>query len=228
CASSANIQGVIPALLNAVAAGAVIVTPNRRLARHLHEAYDQSELAAGRDAWPTPSILPYPAWLQQLWQHALFADASLARTLLLSPPQSALLWGNIVAGDGSPLLGVRGAAKLAAEAWSTMHAWSAGGESWRAWQRDRDADDDCARFASWASAYAAELQRLRAIDLAQLPDVLASLPVGVTASRDAVVFAGFIEVTPQLRRLRAALAARGVAQSDTQTVNAIVSSAVRT
>ncbi|TMH61854.1 MAG: hypothetical protein E6H53_01030, partial [Betaproteobacteria bacterium] len=133
-----------PALLAALAEGAMVVTPNRRLARFLHRDFDLAQRARGLTAWPTPSILPYPQWLEALWAEAVAADAMTDAALLLTPAQSTLQWRRLVEADDErvPLLDPGGAAALAADAWSLVHQWGAGGESWRAWRRDaNDADD---------------------------------------------------------------------------------------
>ena len=200
-----------PAIFSALQAGAIVVTPNRRLSRLMQRAYASQQRASGRLAWPTPTILPYASWLQSLWWNALeagaFADSD---ALLLAPEQTALLWRRVVDDGGLPLLDPPGAAALAAEAWGLVHSWGAGGESWRAWRDDDTSNDDPAAFAAWADAYAGELRRAAALDLAQWPDILAKAAARMTEWRDRrVLFAGFIELTPQQLRLCAALGAAG-------------------
>ncbi len=196
-------------ILASLADGAVAVTPNRRLARSLLLAFDAEQLASGLTAWPTPSILPYQTWLTTLWEQCVAADVTEDESLLLTPPQAAVLWEQIVDVDGRTLLNPRGAAALAAEAWSLVHAWGAGGESWRAWRRDDREADDPSLFASWAEHYAAELRRASTRDLAQLPDTLAGLAPRVAWPNRTTVLAGFVELTPQQQRLFAALANEG-------------------
>ncbi|MDQ2964122.1 MAG: PD-(D/E)XK nuclease family protein [Pseudomonadota bacterium] len=198
-----------PALHSALAEGAAIVTPNRRLARFLHREFDVAQRSAGRTAWPTPTILPYPSWLASLWDEAILADAVTDAALLLTPAQAAILWRRIVDTDGVSLLYPHGAAMLAAEAWTLVHEWGAGGESWRAWRGALDATDDASIFVRWAEQFLAALRRIDARDLAQVPEVLAPI-VGRAHRRGcAVVMAGFIELTPQQERLCAALVAAG-------------------
>ena len=55
-----------PELYAALASGAIAVTPNRRLARHLQRDFSRDALAQGRKTWATPTILPYAAWLESL------------------------------------------------------------------------------------------------------------------------------------------------------------------
>lgn len=198
-----------PALLSALAEGAVVVTPNRRLARVLHREFDTAQRAAGHRAWHTPTIVPYPAWLETLWNEVVQADALTDPALLLTAAQAAQLWRRLVEGEGMVLLDPHGAAALAAEAWSLVHEWGAGGESWRAWRHAVDASDDPAVFARLADAYLAHLQRAGAQDLAQVPKSLCALADRVALRCRSTVLAGFAELTPQQEALCAALVAAG-------------------
>ena len=153
-----------------------------------------------------------------LWQDAAAADAVPAGACLRTPAQVAHAWNRIVAAQAAPLIDARGASALAADAWSLVHAWGAGGESWRGWAGTGDADDDPAAFARWANRYAAALADSGSIDPAQLPDLLSRWAPRVPAWRGTpVVLAGFIEFAPQQERLLAALAAAGadVVRADT-------------
>lgn len=189
----------------------MVVTPNRRLARFLHRDFDLAQRARGLTAWATPSILPYPQWLEALWTDAVADDAATDAALLLTPAQSALQWRHLVETDEQrvPLLDPRGAAELAADAWSLVHQWGAGGESWRAWRQDSSDADDPAVFARWAEAYAAGLHAVHGLDLALLPDALAALGGRLGRNLRPTVLAGFLELTPQQERLFAALRAAG-------------------
>ena len=197
------------AILASLADGAVAVTPNRRLARALSHAFDAEQLAFGLTAWPTPSILPYQTWLTTLWEQVVSAGATDDETLLLTPPQTALLWEQIVDADTRTLLDPRGAAALAVAAWSLVHAWGAGGESWRAWRRDDREADDPSMFAAWAERYSAELRRAGMLDVAQLADALTALAPCLESLSRTTILAGFVEFTPQQERLFAALSNEG-------------------
>ncbi|HYQ99108.1 MAG TPA: PD-(D/E)XK nuclease family protein [Casimicrobiaceae bacterium] len=208
-------------LLRALADGATVVTPNRRLARGIVALYDRSQRDASRVVWPAGCALPWDAWLVALWQDALAAGAVPAGLRLRTPAQAAHAWRRIVAVHATPLVDPDGAAALAAEAWSTLHAWGEGGESWRAWSGGEGDDDDRAAFARWASRYARELAAEGAIDSAQLGDRLGAWAPGVsTWRRAAVVLAGFAELSPQQERLCAALAAAGAAVTRSATLPA--------
>ncbi|HKE40181.1 MAG TPA: PD-(D/E)XK nuclease family protein [Casimicrobiaceae bacterium] len=202
-------DGVTSAVFTALTEGAVAITANRRLARHLHDKFDAAQRAAGRHSWPTPSILPYATWLATLWQRITAAGTGVSSAALLSSAQTAWLWRRVIGAASSGLLNPEGAAMLASEAWAIVHAWGAGGKSWRGWRR-ADSSDDASLFASWAEAYRSELDRAHAIDSAQLTDALIAHAGALEeADRMRVLFAGFIELTPQQQRLIDALKAAG-------------------
>ena len=199
-------------LLRALASGAIVVTPNRRLARAIVALHDRGERDAGRVVWPAARALPWDAWLQALWQDAVLSGAAPEELRLRSPLQAAHAWRRIVAEHATPLVDPDGAAALAAEAWSLIHAWGEGGESWRAWAGSDADDDDRAAFARWASRYARALAADRAVDPAQLADRLGPWADRLPSLRGTpVVLAGFAELTPQQERWRGALEAARVA-----------------
>ncbi len=216
------------ALHAALSEGAAIVTPNRRLARVLLHEFDLAQRAAGHSAWPTPTIVPYPVWLEMLWDFAAQADAGIEAALLLTPAQATHLWRVVVGAQSMPLLDPDGAAALAADAWALVHEWGAGGESWRAWRRAGDQGDDAAVFARWAEAYRSELQRAGAHDLAQVPAQLAPIAERVAARMGPTILAGFTELSPQQERLAAALVAAGARLHQLDTLPAASGAVTRT
>ena len=199
-------------LLQALAAGATVVTPNNRLARALTAGFDAAQRKAGRSAWPAARVLPWSAWQATLWQEAVEAEAIDGAWRLLSAAQANFLWRRIVAAHGGELIDVAGASRIAAEAWSLAHEWGAGGESWRGWaNRLAPADDDTAAFAAWAERYRANLADARAHDRAGLADHLAAASSRVAIWRGGVVaLAGFNDLSPQQSRLISALTAAGM------------------
>ena len=192
----------------AIGTGAVVVTPNKRMARHLVALHDRERRAEGRTVWPAPTIVPWGAWLERLWLDVLAAGCRADPPRRVTPAQSAFLWSRLVAAEGLPLMDERGAAELAAKAWSLVHAWGAGGPSWRGWS---DGADDVAVFARWAESYRAGLARLSALDDAELPDWLASCAAEVPTWRTATTaLVGFIEYSPQQERVLDAMREAGM------------------
>ncbi len=195
-----------PRIAAAIDDGATIVTPNNRLARRLIAMHDDARRADGRRTWPAAPIVPWHPWLAQLW--AGHAECAVDALTLFSDAQSSHLWRQSVAADtasSAPLVDAHGAAALAQQAWTIVHAHGAGGESWRGFESQ---GDDEAAFVRWADHYASMLARLGADDCARIADRLsraASLDVGGRT----FVLAGFVELDAQQRRLVDALAAAG-------------------
>ena len=200
----------------ALAAGLTVVTPNNRLARTLVARHDAAMLRAGKRTWSAARALPWSAWLG----HAVARSARGERrcrgaaTPVRSRSRLPLAADRVRRpGDrhGAPRRPAAAAAR--GDAWELVHAWGAGGESWRAW-RDTPAapaGSDVENFARWAERYQQELATREVIDLATLADVLvAAAPAMKGWSRRVVVFAGFIEFSPQQDRLIAALRAAGM------------------
>ena len=198
------------ALVQALAAGATIVTPNNRLARELVARFDAARLAEGARSWGAAQVLPWNLWLGRIWRAALAARVEPQPASLLDASAARELWHAIVAAHRQDLLNPRGAARDAADAWTTFHAWRDDEEA-----LDRalaGAHADVEVFVRWAQRYRARLRELRAVDPAQLPDLLARLAApSWIAGSGSVVMNGFLALAPQQRRLVAALRAAGMA-----------------
>ena len=50
--------------------GVLVVTGNSRLARVLSGQYSQWRMARGESQWRSPRILPWNAWLDDVWEQA--------------------------------------------------------------------------------------------------------------------------------------------------------------
>ena len=116
-----------PELLGRLAEGHAartsVVTPNLRLAAALRRDFDAQQIAQGLSAWEAADILPLPAFVERLYEDALYSE--LAPPILLTGAQEQALWEDIVRGsaEGAALLSVPSAAALAREAWELAHAW---------------------------------------------------------------------------------------------------------
>ena len=69
------------------AAGITVVTPNRRLAQELQRSFDALQIAKGLTSWEAPDILPFGAFVERLWEDALYSDLGEKLPLLLTPAQ---------------------------------------------------------------------------------------------------------------------------------------------
>ncbi|MGD9888987.1 MAG: PD-(D/E)XK nuclease family protein [Halothiobacillaceae bacterium] len=199
-------------ILAALRAGAELVTVNNRLARHWRAAFAKAAAQENR-VWATPSIVPWGAWLRQLWADAswLAPDAP----MLLEPMQASLLWQKVVerdiqGGHASPLLQSRASAKLAQDAWRLLHDWrlslpfDAG-----------DCSEDVLRFQHWTEQFAQECNQHNWLDEAGLSArLLSAWQRGQVRLPARVLFLGFEDWTPAQQALLDGLRARGCEMDD--------------
>src|SRR5688500_1532861 len=137
-----------------------VVTPNKRLSQALMAEFDLFQIGKQLTVWEAPDILPFGAFVERLWEDALYSDLGEKLPLLLTPAQEQHLWEEVLA--KSDLLIVPQAAAQCREAWRLMHQWRV---------RPGSGNDDLQAFAQWASAYA---QRTAGeVDAASLPDLMA-------------------------------------------------------
>ena len=113
------------ALARALADGATVVTPNRRLARHLIDEYDRAQRAAGKRAWTSARVLPWGAWLAELEREAIAAGAlpPLPRSPTTPPPRCGA-WRSTRTRTRD--LDARSLGASATLAWDLVHAYGAG------------------------------------------------------------------------------------------------------
>ena len=143
------------------AAGITVVTPNRRLAQELQRSFDALQIAKGLTSWEAPDILPFGAFVERLWEDALYSDLGEKLPLLLTPAQEQRLWEEILAGSG--LLAIPQAAAQCREAWRLLHAWRIGAGQ---------GNEDALAFSKWSRTYAARTSS--EVDAARLPDLVST------------------------------------------------------
>ena len=189
-------------LFAALQRGATLATANARLARSLRQEFNAAQLAAGAVAWPTPSILPWPAIIQELWARQAGGEAP-----VLASVQEQALWESIV--EASPesgsLIQPQAAARLAGEAWRLVHEWRVpitGKKRLAAWETTAETR----AFHGWAQQFQFHTRWLNRIDSAQQIEWL--LNHAVTGPPE-LWLAGFDEPTPRQRALLAALEQTG-------------------
>jgi probable DNA repair protein len=186
-------------------AGATVLTPNRRLAQALARAFDRDRQVRGCSAWETADILPFGAFVQRLWEDALFTEAAEELPLLLTPSQEQVLWEECIAAAriGHAAFAAPAAASQCREAWQLQHAWGV----------DPAADaagEDTRAYLDWAARYARLTREHRQTDAARLPEVMAPLLArGALPGPAEVILHGFDLVTPQTSRFLERLAAQG-------------------
>jgi ATP-dependent helicase/nuclease subunit B len=186
-----------------------VVTPNRRLAQSLQRAFDRAQAARGRTSWESVDVLPFDAFVERLWDDALYSDIAPPVPLLLAPAQEQALWEEAVASSalGSALLAGPAAAAQCREAWRLAHAWGLAASM----ARDA-ASEDARAFVDWAGRYERLTRERGFTDAARLPEVVARCLDHPRVRKPAtLVLFGFDLLTPQQETLLEALRARGVA-----------------
>src|SRR6476619_2077061 len=101
------------------AAGVTIVTPNNRLSQALMADCDRFQIDKQLTVWEAPDILPFGAFVERLWEDALYSDLGEKLPLLLTPAQEQHLWEEIIRGSGAgkAFLLKEPAAQQCREAW---------------------------------------------------------------------------------------------------------------
>ena len=186
-------------LAEGASAGITVVTPNRRLATAFAEQFDASQWAHGQLYWESADVLPVNAFVERLYQEALYSDAVASLPLLLKPAQELLLWERVIEASewGSVLLSPGRTAEEVRKAWNLAHQWGIAGALGQF-----AGNEDAVAFAQWAQEYRRRTEQDRYTDAARLPDLAAGLlhNAGMRRPKLLVVYA-FNTLPPQTRSL---------------------------
>lgn len=169
-----------------------VVVPSAAVARLLRAEVDAQACAQGRRAWRMPDVLPWLAWLERGFEFAALGEeaGTGAATFVLSGEQERALWEAVVADDTKGAPGAADeAARLAQEAWRTLHEWSLPADA----VLDGPASEDVLAFRRWRVAYLERTAALGATDRARLA-ARAVPPPGRACAH------GFVDVPPALER----------------------------
>jgi len=190
------------------AARVTVVTPNLRLARELAREFDAGQVAKGLKVWETADILPLAAFVERLYEDALYSELAAKLPLLLAPQQERALWEAAIRASrwGETLLALPQSAADAARAWELAHAWRIDGALGAF-----PGSDDAKAFAEWAAEVAKRCAKEGHTDRARLADVVAPLlPEGALRKPRLLVAYAFDVVTPQQRDFLEACAKAGI------------------
>jgi probable DNA repair protein len=154
------------------AARIAVVTPNARLSRELAREFDAGQADKGLPVWETADILPLAAFIERLYEDALYSDLAAQLPLLLTAAQSQALWETAIRASrwGEALLAVPQAAADCARAWELAQAWRIAGAL-----ANFPGNDDATAFLEWSREYARRCERDGNTDSARLADVVAPL-----------------------------------------------------
>ena len=184
-----------------------VITATTRLARELRAEYDREQLAAGHSSWPTANILPWAAWLSELWDSWLYSGQGAGGLRLLRPSEERAIWENIVSsGEGSELLQVAPTADAALDSWNLLSEWDLSMDA-----AEWDDSTDSEAFYQWALEFQLRCQENAWVSGAQLAGFMTDrIEEGTVSVPDGIEWVGFMESTPVQKRLLDSLARRGV------------------
>ncbi|MDT8364566.1 MAG: PD-(D/E)XK nuclease family protein [Nitrosomonas sp.] len=186
---------------------ATIVTGNQRLARVLHQHYNQSMIEAGHQAWQAADILPWNAWMQRMWQEAIVAKKTASDLFLLDPHQERQVWHQILQTFDEPLPWLTEGL--------TVTRMMAAAQTLRAWHIPLDTaafsyNDDSRFFWKILMAVEHVCEENGWLAPARLPDMLLqALQAGGMILPGEVALIGFDELAPQQITLLQELARAG-------------------
>jgi probable DNA repair protein len=191
-----------PGLLPVLEAGATVVTEAPLVAAAIQKQFADHQLAQGRRSWRQVPVLSLSAWLQQTWREARFG-LNEEVPILLSSAQEQFLWEEAIEKSGVHILDIRATSHAAMAAARFVADWELPLEH-ASWSED----DETLMFREWLGhvrrlckegnwVLGADLTRLTPKWLARIRTV------------GGVVFAGFSEATPRVRRFASELVSSG-------------------
>jgi probable DNA repair protein len=188
-------------IVNAAASGALVLTSNKRLSRHLRTAYDRRMQALGKQVWPTPRIYSLDAWLDRM-----FSELGEGWRLLQGPPLKRL-WEQIIeadsAGSDKELLQLSATADKASQAAQLLSEYGVSLDS-------SALTEDQRVFKKWLLSYreiCAEQGWLDRSALAEL--VFESLHREELCCPKSLILSGFDQLSPLLLKLCRLIEASG-------------------
>ncbi len=192
-------------LREALASGAVVLTPNERAAEDLRACLNEEQLAAGLRAWEPVEIRSWNAWLESLWSTLVTAGSE--PRLLLNPAQEHSLWREIIAAapDTHSLGSLDSLADLAQNAWRLAASFEAVADL-----RRFAVTHDSRIFAAWAAAFNKRCEQRQHLSAAELPAALrAHIERDTIAPPRSLHLVDFDDDTPARASVLAALTAQG-------------------
>jgi ATP-dependent helicase/nuclease subunit B len=165
-------SGLSTAISSALASGAIVLTPNERMAHALRHAFDETMRASGTPRWTPPEILGLDSWMTQLWHR--MTVSGVVSSMLLNRTQELSVWRRILAADAdiSALRTLDPLAEMASSTWHLLCSYNGRGRL-----HEAGASTDTRAFQRWARSFEQALRKGEFITVAQLPSALQSAVV---------------------------------------------------
>lgn len=188
-------------VLDALSAGATLVTATRRLGRAWEAAYAKAQIESGLAVWATPQIVSVPAWFEQVWSQA--EDQGLVTARVLDSFAERALWETYTADDAEqwPLLDGSTAAALAQDAYALLCQQSA-----KLSDLPNFLSMDGVAFKRWATRFERDCRRNDWLPRAAMELAIAPLiEDGRLSCVGPIYFVGFDRFSPAIEMLQRAL-----------------------
>jgi ATP-dependent helicase/nuclease subunit B len=145
-------------LIEAAAAGRIVLAPSTELAAALVDAVERAHGQAGREVWPTPKILDFGTWLKARHLERQLEDSSLPRCL--SDAEERELWRRVVleSAASAQFLEPSGAARAAQRARRAIFAYGIARGAINAY-----GTEETQAFEAWRAAFELRCRELRVI-----------------------------------------------------------------
>jgi probable DNA repair protein len=185
-----------------------VVTPNVRLSRELTREFDQGQIGKGLAVWETADILHFPAFVERLYEDALYSGIAARLPLLLTAAQEQALWESAIRASqwGEALLAVPQAAGECRSAWRLAQEWRIAGAL-----DSFPGNDDAKAFIEWSRDYSKWCARDGNTDAARLADVVAPLLKESALRKPGLLVAyAFDAMKPQEQEFLEACARQGI------------------
>ena len=183
-----------------------LITATTRLSRELQREYDREQVAAGLSTWPTAHILPFQAWLAELWDTSVYSGEVGGTLRLLRPSEERAIWEDIIWVYGENLLlEVPATAEAALKSWELLCEWNLPLDA-PEWNDSTDSEV----FYWWAQEFRRRSRENGWLSNAELPVFIADrIREGALPVPEKIEIVGFLELTPVQKQLFDALTSRG-------------------
>lgn len=203
-------------LFDRVKPNTTILTPNSRLSAILLKQHYQWQVTQGKTCWHSIDVLPFPSWIQRLWQQYSFAHLDIS-SLVLTASQEQLLWEEILnqSPEGEYLLQLSSTAELAKSAWATLKQWQVDLHN-----PSLTTTEDSQIFQQWALTFHNLCEQNNWIDSYSLANIIiqkiSEEKIGLPKN---MILLGFTEITPQQQNLIDVCQQLGIDISHNENIN---------
>ena len=181
----------IATLKKDIEAGALILTPNNRLATKIRQAWGQYQQQCGNTCWAQPEIYAIEQWIHEKWLQC--CDAGIEQVSagrVISPQMEQILWEQIIEDDSEKPdhLLASGFASLARTSYSIAQRWQI------PLQR---LQQDSPLLWRWIKAFRQKLKQYQLITTADLATTLITTSnLGGMQQQNQIITVGFDSIPP--------------------------------